>query len=117
MTTADDKDDAASQAEAEAAFDAIDVDELEKEVEALLADPTMKEVIEQTLAPYLRVLLPAALEHARREIAVHFIADPAAARALEEARATAKSRVVPVRNSEALRTAAKRAKIKAGRKP
>jgi nucleoid-associated protein YgaU len=109
-------DEADFRAIADATVQAMDLEDVEADVEALLADPTLKELIEQAIAPYMGVLTPAALEEARRDIAVHFIADPTAARALEEARAVAKSRVVTARTPEALRLAAERAAIAGGGK-
>ena len=107
---------ASFRAIAETTVRAMDLDELEAEVEGLLADPTLKELIDQAVAPYHGVLTPAALERARRDLSVYFIADPTAARALEEARAVARSRVVPTRTPEALRIAAERVAVANGSK-
>lgn len=109
MTTeGDDGDDLL--AAALAAAGKLDLAEIRAEVEAELDDPTLKEIIEAAVAPFVGVLTQSTLADARGEIALHFLADPTAAKALHEARVAAGSRVVGTRNPEALAEAAGRAR-------
>jgi len=64
------------------------------DVEAALADPVLRGVIERTLRPYERILTEKAMEHARRTLVLVFTTDPASVAALAKAREQAASGAV-----------------------
>lgn len=78
------------------------------EVAADLDDPELQALIDRTLAPYIGVLTPKALEQARATLAVVFTTHPRAVEALERQRRppAAGSGVVVKRGAESLAQAA-----------
>jgi hypothetical protein len=64
-------------------------------VEAALADPVLRGLVDRATARYARIFSDKGMDLARRTLAVYFTTDPGAMALLEKARAEAASGAVP----------------------
>ncbi len=68
------------------------------DLDAALADPVLRALIDRTMRPYQPLLSPKGREHARRTLALHFTTDPQAVALLAEMRKHAASGAEPIGN-------------------